>query len=154
INERGMLEFEVTASKRNTTLARIIRAVQQAQASKAPTQRFVDRFARYYTPVVVVMAVVIAAGPPLLLGAAFYPWFYKALVLLVIACPCALVISTPVTVVSGLAAAARRGMLVKGGMYLEEGRRLKAVALDKTGTMTYGAPVVTDVIPFAPGYTE
>lgn len=154
INERGMLEFEVTASKRNTTLARIIRAVQQAQASKAPTQRFVDRFARYYTPAVVVMAVVIAAGPPLLLGAAFYPWFYKALVLLVIACPCALVISTPVTVVSGLAAAARRGMLVKGGMYLEEGRRLKAVALDKTGTMTYGAPVVTDVIPFAPGYTE
>lgn len=154
INERGYFEFEVTANKKDTTLARIIRAVQQAQASKAPTQRFVDRFSRYYTPTVVALAVLIAAVPPLFFGAAFYPWFYKALVLLVIACPCALVISTPVTVVSGLAAAARRGMLVKGGVYLEEGRRLRTVALDKTGTLTRGVPEVTDVVPFSDGRTE
>jgi Cd2+/Zn2+-exporting ATPase len=154
INERGTLDFEVTAAGRNTTLARIIRAVQQAQAEKAPTQRFVDRFARVYTPVVVVLAVLVAVLPPLVFGAAFYPWFYRALVLLVIACPCALVISTPVTVVSGLAAAARRGVLVKGGRYLEEGRRLRVIALDKTGTLTYGRPVVTDVLPLVPGRSE
>jgi Cd2+/Zn2+-exporting ATPase len=96
----------------------------------------------------------VAVLPPLVFGAAFYPWFYRALVLLVIACPCALVISTPVTVVSGLAAAARRGVLVKGGRYLEEGRRLRVIALDKTGTLTYGRPVVTDVLPLVPGRSE
>lgn len=154
INERGYLEFEVTANRKGTTLARIIEAVQKAQASKAPTQRFVDRFARVYTPIVVVLALLVAAGPPLLFGEAFYPWLYRALVLLVIACPCALVISTPVTVVSGLAAAARRGILVKGGGYLEEGRRLRLVALDKTGTLTQGAPSVTDVIALGDGRTE
>ena len=147
LNERGVLEFRVTANKGNTTLARIIRSVQEAQGQRAPTQRFVDQFARYYTPAVVVFAVLVAAVPPLLFGAAFEPWFYKALVMLVIACPCALVISTPVTVVSGLAAAARQGILVKGGVHLENGRLLKAVALDKTGTLTHGRPVVTDVIP-------
>ncbi|MFY9235043.1 MAG: heavy metal translocating P-type ATPase [Fimbriimonadaceae bacterium] len=145
INERGSFEFEVTANTGQTTLARIIRAVQQAQGQKAPTQRFVDRFARYYTPVVVVLAILIAAVPPLLFGQAYQPWLYKALVLLVIACPCALVISTPVTVVSALAASARRGILVKGGVYMEEGRRLRVLALDKTGTLTHGAPKVTDV---------
>ncbi|MBI2286213.1 MAG: heavy metal translocating P-type ATPase [Nitrosomonadales bacterium] len=147
LNERGVLEFRVTANKGNTTLARIIRSVQEAQGQRAPTQRFVDQFARYYTPAVVAFAVLVAAVPPLLFGAAFEPWFYKALVMLVIACPCALVISTPVTVVSGLAAAARQGILVKGGVHLENGRLVKAVALDKTGTLTHGRPVVTDVVP-------
>lgn len=147
INERGSFEFRVTANTGNTTLARIVRSVQAAQGERAPTQRFVDEFARYYTPAVVVLAVLIAAAPPLFLGVAFTPWFYKALVMLVIACPCALVISTPVTVVSGLAAAARNGILIKGGVYLEEGRKLKALALDKTGTLTYGKPVVTDIVP-------
>ena len=147
INERGKLEFRVTANKGNTTLARIIRAVQAAQSERAPTQRFVDQFARYYTPAIVVLAILIASVPPLFFGAAFAPWFYKALVTLVIACPCALVISTPVTVVSGLAAAARRGILIKGGVYLEEGRKLKALALDKTGTLTHGKPKLTDITP-------
>ena len=147
LNERGILEFRVTANKGNTTLARIIRSVQEAQGQRAPTQRFVDQFARYYTPAVVVFAILVAAVPPLLFGATFEPWFYKALVILVIACPCALVISTPVTVVSGLAAAARQGILVKGGVHLENGRLIKAVALDKTGTLTHGRPVVTDVVP-------
>lgn len=145
INERGAFEFTVTANKGNTTLARIIRSVQAAQGERAPTQRFVDQFARYYTPAVVLLAVLIATVPPLAFGAEFMPWIYKALVTLVIACPCALVISTPVTVVSGLAAAARRGILIKGGVYLEEGRKLKALALDKTGTLTHGKPVVTDI---------
>ena len=147
VNERGAFEFKVTANKGNTTLARIIHAVQEAQGQRAPTQRFVDQFARYYTPSVVVFAVLVASVPPLFFGAPFQDWFYKALVMLVIACPCALVISTPVTVVSGLAAAARRGILVKGGVHLENGRLIKAVALDKTGTLTYGKPVVTDVVP-------
>ena len=154
LNERGMLEFRVTANKGNTTLARIIRSVQEAQGQRAPTQRFVDQFARYYTPAVVVFAVLVAAVPPLLFGAAFEPWFYKALVMLVIACPCALVISTPVTVVSGLAAAARQGILVKGGVHLENGRLIKAVALDKTGTLTHGRPVVTDVVPLVVQATD
>lgn len=145
INERGAFEFEVTANKGNTTLARIIRSVQAAQGERAPTQRFVDEFARYYTPAVVVLAILIATVPPLFFSAEFMPWLYKALVTLVIACPCALVISTPVTVVSGLAAAARRGILIKGGIYLEEGHKLKALALDKTGTLTHGKPVVTDI---------
>lgn len=147
INERSSFEFRVTANKGNTTLARIIRSVQAAQGERAPTQRFVDRFAYYYTPAVVLLAALIAAVPPIFFGEAFTPWFYKALVTLVIACPCALVISTPVTVVSGLAAAARRGILVKGGVYLEEGRKLKALALDKTGTLTYGKPKMTDICP-------
>lgn len=145
INERGAFEFQVTANKGNTTLARIIRSVQAAQGERAPTQRFVDQFALYYTPTIVALAVLIAVVPPLFLGAEFIPWLYRALVTLVIACPCALVVSTPVTVVSGLAAAARRGILIKGGVYLEEGRKLKALALDKTGTLTHGKPEVTDI---------
>jgi Cd2+/Zn2+-exporting ATPase len=148
VNEKGLLEIKVTANTGDTTLARIIRAVQQAQSQKAPTQGFVDRFARYYTPAVVLLALALAVGPPLLLKVAVTPWVYKALVLLVIACPCALVISTPVTVVSGLATAARLGILVKGGVYLEEGRRLRVIALDKTGTITKGKPAVTDIVAF------
>ena len=149
VNEKGSFEFEVTANRGDTTLARIVKSVQEAQGRRAPTQRFVDSFARYYTPVVVALALLVAVLPWAAFGQPFAPWLYKALVMLVIACPCALVISTPVTVVSGLTAAARRGILVKGGAYLEEGRRLRAVALDKTGTLTHGAPAVTDVIPLA-----
>ncbi len=153
INGVSVFEFRVTANKGNTTLARIVRSVQEAQGQRAPTQRFVDQFARYYTPAIVVLAILIAAAPPLFFSAAFTPWLYKALVTLVIACPCALVISTPVTVVSGLAAAAKQGILIKGGVYLEEGRKLKALALDKTGTLTHGKPKVTDIAPLN-GQTE
>ncbi len=149
INELGAFAFRVTATKGETTLDRIARSVQEAQAQRAPTQRFVDQFARVYTPIVFLTAVLVALVPPLAFGLPWYDWIYKALVLLVIACPCALVISTPVTVVSGLAAAARRGILIKGGLYLEQGRHLKSIALDKTGTITHGRPVLTDVIPIA-----
>lgn len=144
INETGELELRVTAASNNTTLARIIHAVEQAQGSRAPTQRFVDRFAAVYTPAVFAVAVAVAAFMPLLTSLTWLEALYKALVLLVIACPCALVISTPVTVVSGLSAAARRGILIKGGTYLEEARLLKAVALDKTGTVTEGKPRLVD----------
>jgi Zn2+/Cd2+-exporting ATPase len=140
----GVVEAIVTAGDGDSTLARIASAIQEAQAERAPTQRFVDRFARYYTPAVVAIAVAVAVGGPLLLGGAWDSWLYQALVMLVIACPCALVLSTPVTVVSGLAAAARHGILIKGGSYLEGGRLLKAVALDKTGTLTRGKPELTD----------
>ncbi|WP_411190809.1 heavy metal translocating P-type ATPase [Paraburkholderia sp. B3] len=145
----GVVEAVVTATARESTLARIAAAVQDAQAQRAPTQRFVDQFARFYTPAVVALAVLIAVAGPLAIGGAWTGWLYKALVLLVIACPCALVVSTPVTVVSGLAAAARFGMLVKGGVWLERGRLLKVVALDKTGTLTRGEPVLTDVLAIA-----
>ncbi len=137
----------MTKTADDSTLARIIHAVEEAQGSRAPTQRFVDRFARIYTPVVFLLAIVVAVLPPLALGEPWLTWVYRALVLLVIGCPCALVISTPVTVVSGLAAAAKRGILIKGGAYLEEGRKLKAVAFDKTGTITRGEPSVTDFLP-------
>ncbi len=147
VNERGSFEFRVTANEDDTTLARIVRTVEEAQAQKAPTERFIDRFARVYTPTVVALATLVAILPPLLFAQPFADWLYRALVLLVIACPCALVISTPVTVVSGLAAAARQGILIKGGSYLEEGRKLTVVALDKTGTLTKGAPALTDVVP-------
>lgn len=151
INETGILEFRVTAAADNTTLARIIHAVEQAQGTRSPTQRFVDRFAEIYTPAVFAIAVAVAILTPPLLGWAWMQALYKALVLLVIACPCALVIATPVTIVSGLAAAARRGILIKGGTYLEEARNLRAIALDKTGTITEGKPrlVATEVLPSA-----
>jgi Cd2+/Zn2+-exporting ATPase len=140
----GVVEATVTALAGDSTLARIASAIQEAQSQRAPTQRFVDRFARYYTPAVVAVAVVVALGGPLLSGGTWSGWLYQALVMLVIACPCALVLSTPVTVVSGLAAAARHGILIKGGAYLEGGRLLKTVALDKTGTLTRGKPELTD----------
>lgn len=147
INETGSFEYKVTAGASDSTLARIIHAVESAQGSRAPTQRFVDQFARVYTPAVFAVSVLVAVVPPLAFGGAWFDWVYKALVLLVIACPCALVISTPVTIVSGLAAAARRGILIKGGVYLEGGRKLKALALDKTGTLTHGKPEQTDFVP-------
>lgn len=144
INQSGSFEYKVTAGATNSTLARIIHAVEAAQGSRAPTQRFVDQFARYYTPAVFAVALAVAVLPPLVQGGAWLDWIYKALVLLVIACPCALVISTPVSIVSGLAAAVRHGILVKGGVYLEEGRKLTWLALDKTGTLTHGKPRQTD----------
>ncbi|MBB5611706.1 heavy metal translocating P-type ATPase [Janthinobacterium sp. S3T4] len=148
INERGLLDISVTANSGNSTLAKIVKVIEETQGKQAPTQRFVDSFARYYTPAVVVFAILVAVLPPLLTGAPFMAWVYKALVMLVIACPCALVISTPVTVVSGLTAAARRGILVKGGQFLETGYRLKAIAVDKTGTLTMGKPAATEVVAF------
>ena len=141
----GALEATVTATAGESTLARIAAAVQEAQAQRAPTQRFVDRFAAVYTPVVVALACLVALLGPWLTGGSWHDWLYEALVILVIACPCALVISTPVTVVSGLAAAARQGILIKGGAYLEAGRRLRVLALDKTGTLTQGRARLTDV---------
>jgi len=144
INASGSFEYGVTAAADDSTLARIIHAVEEAQGARAPTQRFVDQFARVYTPVVCAMALAIAILPPLAVGGDWFSWIYKALVLLVIACPCALVISTPVTIVSGLAAAARMGILIKGGVYLEAGRKLAWLAFDKTGTITHGKPVQTD----------
>lgn len=146
INESGSFEFHVTATASNSTLARIIHAVEAAQGSRAPTQRFVDQFARWYTPAVFAVALAVAIVPPLVIGGPWLDWVYKALVLLVIACPCALVISTPVSIVSGLAAAARHGILIKGGVYLEGGRKLQWLALDKTGTLTHGKPVQTDFL--------
>ncbi|MCC8393374.1 heavy metal translocating P-type ATPase [Paraburkholderia sp. MMS20-SJTR3] len=153
INQSGSFDYRVTAAAGNTTLARIIHAVEEAQGSKAPTQRFVDQFARVYTPIVFAVALAVALLPPLLFGGAWHEWVYKALVLLVIACPCALVISTPVTIVSGLAAAARKGILIKGGVYLEQGRKLSRLALDKTGTITHGKPVLVgfEVVEVAAG---
>jgi Zn2+/Cd2+-exporting ATPase len=144
INQAGSFDYRVTAAASNTTLARIIHAVEEAQGTKAPTQRFVDQFARVYTPLVFAVALAVALVPPLFFGGMWHAWIYKALVMLVIACPCALVISTPVTIVSGLAAAARKGILIKGGVYLEQGRKLSRLALDKTGTITHGKPVQTD----------
>ncbi|MFK0313069.1 heavy metal translocating P-type ATPase [Pseudomonas sp. NPDC090233] len=145
INQAGALEYRVTAAAGQSTLARIIKAVEEAQGARAPTQRFVDTFSRIYTPVVFALALAVAIIPPLFMAGAWFDWVYRALVLLVVACPCALVISTPVTIVSGLAAAARKGILIKGGVYLEGGRKLDVLALDKTGTITHGKPVQTDV---------
>ncbi|WP_062379325.1 heavy metal translocating P-type ATPase [Pseudomonas abietaniphila] len=146
INQAGSLEYKVTAAANNSTLARIIHAVEAAQGARAPTQRFVDSFSKIYTPAVFLLALAVAVIPPLFMGAAWFDWIYRSLVLLVVACPCALVISTPVSIVSGLAAAARKGILVKGGVYLEMGHKLDYLALDKTGTITHGKPVQTDYV--------
>lgn len=140
VNQYGELIFKVSKPASDTVLARIIHVVEQAQVARAPIQRFVDRFAAVYTPAVFVIAVLVALLGPLVLGLAWIDSVYKALVLLVIACPCALVISTPVTIVSGLTAAARMGILIKGGAYLERAHRVKQIALDKTGTLTHGRP--------------
>ncbi|WP_273823302.1 heavy metal translocating P-type ATPase [Pseudomonas asplenii] len=147
INQAGSLDYRVTAAAGNSTLARIIHAVEQAQGARAPTQRFVDSFSKVYTPAVFALALAVAVIPPLFMAGAWFDWIYRALVLLVVACPCALVISTPVSIVSGLAAAARKGILVKGGVYLESGHQLDYLALDKTGTITHGKPVLTDFLP-------
>ncbi|VVE35894.1 heavy metal translocating P-type ATPase [Pandoraea horticolens] len=147
INESGLIVYRTNVAPGDTTLARIVRIVESAQQQRSPTQRFVDKFSRVYTPAVVICALLVALVPPLAFGLAWSPWIYKALVMLVIACPCALVISTPVTVVSGLTAAARAGILIKGGAFLESGHLIRAVAVDKTGTLTRGEPRLTDVVP-------
>lgn len=147
INEKGTLEVRVTKNYSDTTLARIIHLVEEAQAQKAPSQNFVEKFARFYTPAVVSFAVLLATVPPLFFNGIFMDWLYRALVLLVISCPCALVISTPVTIVSGLTNAARNGILIKGGAYLENFSHVKVLAFDKTGTLTVGKPQVQRVIP-------
>lgn len=146
INQNGVFEFRVTAAAGDTTLAHIIKTVEEAQADRAPAQRFVDRFAAVYTPLVFVAALIVMAGGQFLFGWSWYDSVYRSLVLLVIACPCALVISTPVTIVSGMAAATRKGILIKGGSYLENAGQIKAMAFDKTGTITAGAPTLTDVV--------
>ncbi len=148
INGEGSLEVRVTKTAGNTTVARIIKMVEEAQQQRAPAQRFVDAFAKIYTPAVMVLAIVLAIAPPLLFAQPWDVWIYRALVMLVIACPCALVISTPVSVVSGLTAMARAGVLIKGGAYLEALASLRALAVDKTGTITEGKPRVQEAIPW------
>ena len=147
LNGQGALEVMVTKRYEDTVIAKIVQLVEQAEMSKAPTERFIDRFSRYYTPAVVSLAVGVMILPTLLFGAPFTEWFYRGLVLLVISCPCALVISTPVSVVSAISGGARRGVLYKGGLFLERMGLIRVVAFDKTGTLTQGRPRVEEVIP-------
>ncbi|MFZ5790662.1 MAG: heavy metal translocating P-type ATPase [Pseudomonadota bacterium] len=153
INGDGTLTVEATKAAQDTTLARIIRMVEEAHSRRAPSEQWVERFARFYTPAVMALALLVFLVPPLAFGGVWEDWFYRALVLLVIACPCALVISTPVSIVASLAASARAGVLVKGGAFIELPARLRAIAMDKTGTITRGEPEVVDVIPLG-GHTE
>lgn len=147
INTDGVLRIKVTAAAADNTIARVVRLVEEAQESKAPTERFIDRFSRFYTPGVLVVAAITAILPPLLFGAVWEEWIYKGLAILLIGCPCALVISTPAAIAAGLSAGARRGLLMKGGAALEGLGKITVVALDKTGTLTEGRPSVTAVIP-------
>ncbi|KQV66050.1 heavy metal translocating P-type ATPase [Rhizobium sp. Root1220] len=148
VNGDAALRVKVTAAAADNTIARVVRLVEEAQESKAPTERFIDRFSRYYTPGVVVVAALVAILPPLLAGGAWNEWIYKGLAILLIGCPCALVISTPAAIAASLSSGARRGLLLKGGAVLETLGKINAVALDKTGTLTEGKPKVTDVIGF------
>ena len=146
LNGEGALEVRSTRRASDTSLARILHTIEEAQASRAPSQTFVDRFARVYTPLVVLSAALLMVAPPLLGFGAWSTWVYRSLVLLVVACPCALVISTPVTIVSALTGAARRGILIKGGLHLENAGRARAIAFDKTGTLTTGEPTVAEIV--------
>ena len=146
LNVQGYLEVQVTKKSTDSAFARIIALIEEAQASRAPTQAFIDTFARYYTPSVVVVSLLVAVVPTLVLGMPFDEWLYRAITLLVIACPCALVIATPVAIASAIGGASRSGILIKGGKYLEKLAHIKAVAFDKTRTLTHGRHAVTDVI--------
>ncbi|WP_201513140.1 HAD-IC family P-type ATPase, partial [Psychrobacter alimentarius] len=154
INMEGVLQVRVKKTAANNTIARIIELVEQAQASKAPTARFIETFSRYYTPIVMVIAALVITLPPLLMGAEWATWLYRGLALLLIACPCALVLSTPAAIASGLAVGARHGMLIKGGHIMELVGQVSTVAFDKTGTLTEGKPRVTDVIGFKTGHGD
>lgn len=149
VNGDGLLRVRVTAAAADNTIARVVRLVEEAQESKAPTERFIDRFSRYYTPGVVVVAVLVAVVPPLMLGGEWSGWIYKGLAILLIGCPCALVISTPAAIAASLSAGARRGLLLKGGAVLEQIGKITVACFDKTGTLTAGKPQVTDIIGFA-----
>lgn len=151
INMEGALQVRVEKTAADNTIARIIELVEQAQVSKAPTARFIEKFSRYYTPAVMAIAALVIIVPPLVMGGEWATWLYRGLALLLIACPCALVLSTPAAIASGLAVGARRGLLIKGGSALEIIGRVNTVAFDKTGTLTEGKPRVTDVITFAQG---
>jgi Cd2+/Zn2+-exporting ATPase len=148
INADAVLHVRVTAAALDNTIARVVKLVEEAQESKAPTERFIDRFSRYYTPGVLVAGMLVAVLPPLIMGADWSEWIYKGLAVLLIGCPCALVISTPAAIAAGLSAGARRGLLMKGGAVLEGLRGMTTVAFDKTGTLTEGKPAVTDVVGF------
>jgi len=153
LNQDGAFEFQVTKPADDTTLSRVIRLVQETQSNRSPSEQWVERFAVFYTPAMMTLAILFAVLPPLVTGGSWAKWFYEGLVLLVIACPCALVISTPVSMVAAIAAATRSGILVKGGAFLEAAAQLKAIALDKTGTLTYGHPEVQRIVPLN-GHTE
>ncbi|MCG5238622.1 heavy metal translocating P-type ATPase [Azospirillum doebereinerae] len=154
INADGALRVRVSSAARDNTIARVVRLVEEAQESKAPTERFIDRFSRYYTPGVVALATLVAVLPPLMAGASWDAWIYKGLAILLIGCPCALVISTPAAIAAGLSNGARQGLLLKGGAALEVLARITTVAFDKTGTLTEGKPKVTDVVAFDASRTE
>jgi len=153
INEEGAIDIEITKISSESTLSKIIKLVEDAQSKRSPSEQWVEKFARYYTPLIMILALIVAIIPPLAFGASWGKWFYEALVLLVIACPCALVISTPVSIVSALVAAAKNGVLVKGGTFLEIAAHLRVIAMDKTGTLTQGKPEVELLVPLS-GHTE